>query len=268
MHPIEQLRYVARASGADARLLVTEAASALRIFGNDPAGLLTGCRRLLTRQPAVGPLWWLCSRLVLSPDQRAEARLVVEELRSDRTDLILSESLPDSAAVAMAGWPDLVVETLSRRADCSALIVDVDGLGPAVARRLERDEIEAEAFDGSRIAGVAAEADVVVLEASAASASAALVDVGGLALAATAKAVGRPVWLLVPTGCLLPELYWRALVERVIDVDTPAFLASAEVVGFGLVDRIVRPDGMVEVEAASSLAPDCAAAPELLVEVH
>lgn len=269
MHPIEQLRYVARANGADARLLVEEAASALRIFGRDPAGLLTGCRRLLTRQPAVGPLWWLCTRLVLSPDQRAEARLVVDELRADTTARILAESLPDGAAVAIVGWPDLVVETLGRRrADCSALIIDVDGLGPAAVRRLDRDEVEAESFDGSRMAGVIAEADVVVLEAAAASSTAALVDVGGLALAATAATVGRPVWLVVPTGCLLPEPYWQVLVERVFDVETPAFAATAEVVGFGLVDRIVRPDVVVDADSAESLNPDCAAATELLVEVR
>ncbi len=269
MHPIEQLRHVARANGADARLLVEEAASALRIFGRDPAGLLTGCRRLLTRQPAVGPLWWLCTRLVLSADQRTEATLVVEELRADTTDRRLAETLPDGAVVGMIGWPDLVVETLGRRrADCSALIVDVDGLGPSVSRRLVRDDIDAEYFDGSRLAGVAAESDVVVLEAAAASVAAALVDVGGLALAATAKAIGRPVWLVVPVGCLLPEPYWRTLVERVIDVDKPAFVANAEVVGLGLVDRVVRPNAVIDGAALSSLAPDCATAAELLVEVR
>ena len=269
MHPIEQLRYVARANGADARLLVAEAASALRIFGNDPAGLLTGCRRLLTRQPAIGPLWWLCTRLVLSTDQRAEARLAVEELQADATDRRLAAELPDGATLGLVGWPDLVVETLGRRrADCSALVVDVDGMGPSVVRRLDRDEVDAESFDGSRMAGVAAEADVVVLEASAASTSAALVDIGGLALAATAKAVGRPVWLVVPTGCLLPERYWQTLVERVIGVDIPEYLAEAEMVGFGLIDRVVRPDSVIAVADASSLTPDCALAPELLVEIR
>ncbi len=269
MHPIEQLRYVARANGADARLLVEEAASALRIFGRDPAGLLTGCRRLLTRQPAVGPLWWLCTRLLLSGDQRDEARRVVEELRADGTGRRLADALPDGAAVATAGWPDLVIETLGRRrADCSALIIDVDGVGHSAVRRLNRDEIDAEAFDGSRMAGVVDEADVIVLEAAAASADAALVGVGGLALAATAKVVGRPVWLVVPIGCQLPEPYWQALSERVFDTDTPSFLAEAETVGMGLVDCIIRPDGVVDSSRAERLSPDCPPATELLVEVR
>ena len=41
VHPIEQLRYVARASGADAGLLVQEAASALGVFRHDRPGLVT-----------------------------------------------------------------------------------------------------------------------------------------------------------------------------------------------------------------------------------
>jgi len=207
--------------------------------------------------------------MVLSAEQRSEARTVVEELQADTTDRRLAEALPDGAVIALAGWPDLTVDTLGRRRpDCSALIVDVDGMGPSVARRLERDGVEAEFVDGSRMAGVAAEADVLVLEAAASSSSAALVGIGGLALAATARAVGCPVWLVVPTGCLLPEPYWQAIVERVFDTDKPAFVADTEVVGFGLVDRIVRPDAVVDADALSSLTADCAVATELLIEVR
>ena len=92
VHPIEQLRYVARASGADAGLLVQEAASALGVFRHDRPGLVTAARRLLTRQPTVGPLWWMCSRLTMAADPWAEARAVIEELRADRTDRELARS--------------------------------------------------------------------------------------------------------------------------------------------------------------------------------
>jgi len=268
MHPIEQLRYVARASGADARLLVEEAASALQIFGRDPAGMLTGCRRLLTRQPAVGPLWWMCTRLLLSGDSRAESRLLLDEFRADRTSRCLSESLSDDAVVGFAGWPDVIVDSVGRRGGCSALVVDVDGLGPAVVRRLERAEIEAESVDGAKMAGLVAEVDLVLLEAAAAGPAAALVDVGSLALAATARAVGKPTWLVVPLGCYLPELYWQAIVERTAKPALPAFLAANEVIGFGLVDQILRPTGSYATGQTASLAADCAMAPELLVEVR
>ena len=268
MHPIEQLRYVARSGGADARLLVEEAASALRIFGNDPAGLLTGCRRLLTRQPAVGPLWWMSTRLLLSPDPRSEARALIAELRSDTTGRQLLGALDDGPTVAVVGWPELLVEAIARRGDCSALIIDVDGLGGSLARRLERDDVAAESFDSSRLAGVVAEADLLVLEAVAAGPAAALLDVGGLAAAATARAVGRPVCLVVPLGCSLPEAYWQALVERVFDRRQPAFLASHEVVGFGLIDRLVRADGIFSTDEFDRQEPDCSVAAELLVEAR
>ena len=38
MHPIERLRYVARASGADQAVLVRETAQALAAFRDDPSG--------------------------------------------------------------------------------------------------------------------------------------------------------------------------------------------------------------------------------------
>ena len=48
MHPIERLRYVARASGASQRAIVQETASALASFGSDPQGLVTACRRIVS----------------------------------------------------------------------------------------------------------------------------------------------------------------------------------------------------------------------------
>ena len=40
VHPIERLRYVARASDADASLLVQESATALAGLGDDPGGFI------------------------------------------------------------------------------------------------------------------------------------------------------------------------------------------------------------------------------------
>src|SRR4051812_49640827 len=59
MHPIERLRYVARSSGGDQRMLVRETAGALRGLGFDPAGLVVARRRIVERHPNSGPLWWV-----------------------------------------------------------------------------------------------------------------------------------------------------------------------------------------------------------------
>src|SRR5436305_1059848 len=64
MHPIERLRMVARAAGEGPTLVAQEAAGALVAFGDDPAGLVTACRRLGGRQPTSRPRWWLAAAAV------------------------------------------------------------------------------------------------------------------------------------------------------------------------------------------------------------
>ena len=263
MHPIEQLRYVARASGADAGMLVQEAASALSVFDRDPGAMLTACRRLLTRQPAVGPLWWMSSRLVTCANARSEARAVIDELHNDRTGRELSHGLGDGCTVAIAGWPDITVGALPRRGDVRVLVVDVEGQGHSVVRRLERQEMDVEDVDAAKLAGIVEDSDVIVVEAAAAGSAAALVDVGSVGLAATAKALRKPVWLVVGPGRLLLEQYWQAIMERIDEPELPAFLAAHEVLSYGLVDRLITSDGPVNVDAVS--APDMPFAPELLV---
>ncbi len=98
MHPIERLRAVARAGAAPPSLLAREAAGALGIFGDDPAGLVTACRRLLDRQPACAPLWWLSSRVLSALDPSVEARASVAALEDDPTEEALASCVEASAA--------------------------------------------------------------------------------------------------------------------------------------------------------------------------
>jgi hypothetical protein len=145
------------------------------------------------------------------------------------------------------------------------LVLDIDGQGHSVVRRLERHDVEAEAVDPGRMAGVVEEADLVIVEAAATGDGAALVDVGSVGLAATARALHRPVWLAVGVGRRLPEQYWQAIVERTADPDLPAHLAPFEVLPLGLVDRVAGPDGIGPLEALpGSDTPLC---PELLVSL-
>lgn len=265
VHPIEQLRYVARASGADSGLLVQEAASALGVFSHDPAGLVTAARRLLTRQPAIGPLWWMCSRLATGVDIWADARDVIEALRNDRTERELAHALPDGATVVIIGWPDIIVAALPRRGDLRVLVVDIEGQASPVVRRLDRAEVEVEEIDPARIAGAVQAADVVLIEAAAAGPAAALGDVGSLTVAATAKASGTPTWLVAGVGRRLPEQYWQAIVERTVAREEIPWLAAFEVVAFGLIDRVVTSDGL---QLPGELPPtDVPFASELLREL-
>ena len=87
MHPIERLRYVARAVGADPSLLVRETAAALAdVMRVEPVGLVPACRRLIDRHLTVAPVWWLCARLLTAgrPDRRGLGRRRRDGGRPDR----------------------------------------------------------------------------------------------------------------------------------------------------------------------------------------
>ena len=105
MHPIERLRYVARASDAPADAVFREAAWSLAGFAEDRAALVTGCRRLVDRHPTNGPIWWLCARVLCSDDPVTEAESCVADIDSDRTLHDLSYALAPDAVVAVVGWP-------------------------------------------------------------------------------------------------------------------------------------------------------------------
>ena len=75
MHPIERLRHVARAEGADPALVAREAAHALAsVARSDPPGLLPACRRLISRHVAAGPVWWLAARMLTDAEPGEAAR--------------------------------------------------------------------------------------------------------------------------------------------------------------------------------------------------
>ena len=266
MHPIEQLRYVARASGADAGLLVQEATSALSYFDREPHALVTAGRRLLTRQPAVGPLWWMAARMCTAMDPRAEARTILDEIYNDPTPKELAHGLPSDARVLISGWPDQTLAALPRRGDVSVLVLDVEGQGHSVVRRLERADVVVEDVDPAHVVGAVEESTHIVVEAAVLGPAAALVDVGSVAAAAVAKATHTPVWLVAGVGRQLPEMYWQAVVERTADPDLPAFLAPFEVLSLGLVDRVVGPTGVL---LTGELGPSsCPIAQELLSELR
>src|SRR5436305_1748056 len=104
MHPIERLRWVARAPEGDLSLVAAEAAGALAAFAADPAGLVIASRRLIERRPAAGPLWWLASRVLCALDPGFEAVAAAAELEGDRTAVALAGDLP-GGTIAIVGRP-------------------------------------------------------------------------------------------------------------------------------------------------------------------
>lgn len=265
MHPIERLRYVARSSGADQRVLVRETAAALRGLRLEPAGIVTACRRIVERHPTSGPLWWLTSRLLTAPDPFELAWRLADEIDADPTPTRLVHELPDEALVCVVGWPDLVAEALVRRGDLSVLAVDTDGQGEGLARQLRRCDVDVCEVDAGAAGSAAASADLVLVEALAASSTEALCAMGARAVASAAYCAEVPVWLVAGRGRRLPEPTWAAVRERV-GGRGPAWEQEVELVPLGVVSHVCGPDGVAEVTAAGLgelLAAECPYAPEL-----
>lgn len=260
VHPIERLRYVARASGADQALLVRETSSALAAFRADPPGLVTACRRIVARQPASGPLWWLCARTLTSGDPMVEAWQAADEIEADRTARELAHALPDDATVAVLGWPETVGEALERRGDVEVLVVDTLDEGSGLVRRLLQVDADAVDVPVAGLGAACADADLVVLEATAVGPTAFVSVAGARAAAAVARHSGRPVWLVAGVGRLLPARMWDALVAHLPSVDP--WDADDEVVPLDLVSQIVGPDGPQPVDEALRRT-DCPVAAEL-----
>ena len=262
VHPIEHLRYVARASGGDASSLVREAAIALASLRVDPANLVIACRRIVERHPELGPVWWLCSRLLTSHDPSVLAWELADEIDADPTDRQIARALPDEAVVVTIGWPDVGGAALMRRGDVSVLCADSRYQASSFLQRLERFEITCDPVPGESLARAAAAADLVLIEAVAASPQRVLAPVGSHVVAAVAASVGTPVWLATGVGRRLPIQYVDAIAERVI-AGSVVWELELDDVPVELITHVGSIDGVSD-ELADALAPDCPFAPELL----
>ena len=238
MHPIERLRYVARAGVVPVAPLVRESAAALSSFADDPKGLLTSCRRLLDRRSDCGPLVWLAARMLAAMDPRAEAVRVVQDLDADTTGQVLQDrldALPAGSSVLAVGELDAFATALQDRPDL---------------RYLESDEPEN-----------AAAADLVLVTSDCAGPSHGLVVAEAVPVAEAALRCGTPVWLVAGAGRVLPEQMWDLLSARRRPED-PAIRGLAVLDLDRFVTRVVAPAGL-RTAAEAARASDCPVVPEL-----
>lgn len=260
---MERLRDVARHGSVEHGVLAQEAAAALASLGDDPAGLVLACKRLVDRHPGAGPLWSMCARVLQAGDPRQEAWRCLSELDDDLTASYVVQLLPDEATVTVLGWPEVAARALPPRGDVEVLVVDALGEGNQLVRRLGRLDVEAIEVAESGTAAAVLASDVVLLEAHASGPDALLAVAGSRAAAAVARHAGVPVWLVVAAGRALPGPLWEALAARV--VRGAGLGADAEVVPLDLVDVVVGPTGG-STGAELARRSDCAAAPELLAD--
>ena len=270
VHPMERLRYVARAGDVPVVPLVRESAAALVTMADDPMGLLTSCRRLVDRRPGCAPLVWLAARMLTGADPRSEARDAVAEIEADPTGHELDHVLGHGWTVAALGDSDIVGPVLRSRPDLRIVPADAAGLGPgaddpggldAAADDSDGYPLSDGAADPDRLTANADAADVVVLESDCVGPSAALVGPGAVEAADRARASAVPVWLVAGVGRVLPERMWDLAVTGLGD-DGPAS-GGCELLDLDrLVTRMVTPVGLRAPDRARSRI-DCPTAPEL-----
>ena len=96
MHPMEYLRHLAGARGADASDLVHESAWALGAMASDPQALVLIVRRLVDKHPTCAPLWWLGAHALTALDPASHLADVMADYANDPTESHLADLLAKS----------------------------------------------------------------------------------------------------------------------------------------------------------------------------
>lgn len=262
MHPIEHLRYVARAHGADPVEVALEAAEALVHMVRDPAGVVVSARRMMEHHPDNSSLWWMCAHAVTSMEPQAAIRECVRTLSTDATSAMLQAELPTDATVCTAGWSGHLVDAVVRRGDVRVLVVDSLGEGQDALRVFARRGVDAELVAPEGIAAAVAASDVTIVTAKATSRDGVLCAGGALPLVALARLLDRPSWLVAPEGMHLAPSLWKAMKEDLCG-RPDSWASGYDVMEWAYVSHIVDGTGIVDVEKYLARV-SCPDAPELL----
>ena len=258
---MEHLRAVARADGVGQDVLAREVAMAFSGLGAEPLELVTLCRRIVSRQPAVGALWTLCAKVLCSPEPIDTAWAFVDQLEHDGTGEHTLE-FDDGGPLAVIGWPPVLADALLDRPDLEVMVIDAAGLGARLAIRLEQAGARAYDIPSEGLGSAVASAGLLVLEADLAGPTGAIAAPGSYAAAAVAHHAGVPVRLAVPAGRMLPSVHFDVADERSVRPDTP-WESRVERLRLDIVDQITRPNGTSPTPVALRQPADGPVAPEL-----
>ena len=237
MHPLEQLRYLARGWETGDELPAQEAAAVLAdLAGQNPGALVQACRRLVERFPGSGAAWWLAARALTAASAEDGAWEAADDLGADPTPELAARAMPTGSTVCAVQPPrelathlrartDLRVQKKPRGAD---VVVVVAGAARHTPQRF---------FGGPPTA-----AGSLLL--------------GARAAAVAGSAGAAELWVMVPRGALLPAPLWDQLVARCkVDVQD---LWQADRFG-----AAIGEDGPGTPQAVLA-GPTCPAAAELL----
>jgi hypothetical protein len=261
VQPFERLRYLARWSDEDDGALVSEAADCLAGFADDPAGLVVACRRLLSHHPASGALWWLCARVLTAPEPADAAWEAWTLVNEDRTAERLAGLLPfpHDEPIAVLGWPGLAGAALAERPDLDVIAVRRRSGDDRLRARLARREHPVRVVSEVELAAL--EPSHLLVEATAASPTCAVVPDGAADLLGDLARGGTTGWLVAGVGRLLPERLFASL-RHELERDDPDHVPVA-LVDIARFARVAGPHGLDAPDTLSRRI-DAPVAPELL----
>lgn len=157
VHPIERLRYVARAGSAPDRILVAESVPALGAFARSPGAMLVALRQLIVRQPESAGLLALAAHMVQSLEPVEAGWAFAESLEMDRTtdqaeEIAISESGGTDVIDSLVSGPsEMLVPTgttawIEHARSAGRSVVVVTPLGTRLPRLLWRSYLERNGF--------------------------------------------------------------------------------------------------------------------------
>jgi hypothetical protein len=264
MHPIERLRWIARDHEEAPTTLAVEAAWAISDLVNDePAAVITACRRLVESHVTVGPLWWVAATVLAAGDPDQAARRVVAELISDPTAELLAAGLGDQfggdAPLVVVCPAETVVEAFSHR---PVAFVRAVGSSPALrgqVRRFATVAATAEGFGFEEAEQAVHGAAAVLVEALAAGTRGVLVAAAAAPLAKVAQCASVPLWGVAGVGRVLCDQLLDQVLRRAGD--------GVELVETARFDLVAGPDGL-QAPVQALARNTCPPAPELLVRAR
>jgi hypothetical protein len=261
VHPIERLRWIARTHDEATTMLAAEAAWTIsELAAEDPAAVVTACRRLVEAHVTAGPLWWVAATLLVSPDPSSAARIAVDDLLADPTaDFLadeLNERLVGDAVLVVVCPAEIVLEALSQLPSTTVRVVGSLPRRRAVVRAFEANLSEASGWDSDEAAQAVKGAAVVLLEALAAGPAGLIVAAGSQSLVEAAHEASVPVWAVVGVGRVIDVKLLEEMRRRAGE--------DVELVDPGDLEAVLGPSGIVTPVVGLGRQP-CPPAPELLV---
>lgn len=204
----------------------------------------------------------MCARLLTADDPTAFAWDIADEIDDDPAIRGIAAAFADDSTVLTIGWPEVAGAAIMRRGNVDVLCADSRHEASGFMQRLERFDVRCEPIPTESLARAAHEADLVIVEARAASAQRIIAPVGSHVVAAVARSVDTPVWLVVGAGTRLPAEYVDAIGARVF-VDAAGWDLDVDDLPVALVSHVAGSHGVCD-DVTASLRPDCPMAPELL----